>query len=148
MSNALKRRMAKVALVIAAGAAPVVASAGSASALSLPPTTDLGSLSNLDTASLGDTTDSALQNTSAVAGELGGEAVKAAVPAAGKAAGSLSRSATEPSIMETAGAATGAVSTVVGETASQLNGKGLPGPVPGLNAPLPAGGVPGMGLMG
>lgn len=147
MSNALKRRMAKVALVIAAGAAPVVASAGSASALSLP-TTDLGGLSNLDTASLGDKTDSALQNTSAVAGELGGEAVKAAVPAVGKAAGSLSRSATEPSIMETAGAATGAAATVVGETTSQLNGKGLPGPVPGLNAPLPAGGVPGMGLMG
>ncbi|WP_407560951.1 hypothetical protein [Streptomyces sp. 184] len=52
MSHPLKRHLARVALVVAAGAAPVVGAAGAASAVELPSTNGLNPVSALDTASL------------------------------------------------------------------------------------------------
>ncbi|WP_326798332.1 hypothetical protein OG946_25490 [Streptomyces sp. NBC_01808] len=52
MSHPLKRHLARVALVVAAGAAPVVGAAGAASAVELPSTNGLHPVSALDTSSL------------------------------------------------------------------------------------------------
>ncbi|MBH0244931.1 hypothetical protein I3W98_21880, partial [Streptomyces cavourensis] len=59
MSLPLTRRIARTALLIAAGAAPVVGAAGAASAAELPRTPDLGGLTALDGAGLGNTVDGA-----------------------------------------------------------------------------------------
>ncbi|MFB7942705.1 ATP-binding protein, partial [Streptomyces sp. NPDC056049] len=89
MSLPLTRRIARAALIVAAGAAPVVGAAGSASALdhSLAPTGALGGLTALDAADAGSAVDGAAQTTTGVAGAAGGQAVGSAVPAAGKAVG-------------------------------------------------------------
>ncbi|WP_130796839.1 ATP-binding protein [Streptomyces otsuchiensis] len=146
MSNPLKRRMAKVALVLAAGAAPVVATAGSASALSLPPTSDLGGLSGVDT-DLGGTVEGAAQHTTEVAGALGGEAVKQAVPTTGKVVGTLSHVAS-PIVQDPVGKVSEGAGTLVDEASHQLSGGDMPEGIPGYNAPLPPLGVPGIGVFG
>ncbi|OEV14277.1 ATP-binding protein, partial [Streptomyces nanshensis] len=86
MSNPLTRRIARTALLTAAGAATVVGAAGAASAVELP-ASPVGGVSNLDGEGLGNTLDRTAQDTTAVAGETGGSAVKKAVPTAGKAVG-------------------------------------------------------------
>ncbi|MFE4643426.1 ATP-binding protein, partial [Streptomyces sp. NPDC056730] len=55
MSLPLTRRIARAALLVAAGAAPVIGAAGAANAAALPQTTDLGAVSALDGAAPGDT---------------------------------------------------------------------------------------------
>lgn len=52
MSHPLKRHLARVALVVAAGAAPVVGAAGAAGAVELPSTNGLNPVSALETSSL------------------------------------------------------------------------------------------------
>ncbi|MFD9247431.1 ATP-binding protein, partial [Streptomyces sp. NPDC059556] len=86
MSLPLTRRIARAALLIAAGAAPVVGAAGSASALdhSLAPTGALGGVTALDAAGAGTAVDSASQTATGVVGATGSQAVGTAVPAAGK----------------------------------------------------------------
>ncbi|MFE6959701.1 ATP-binding protein [Streptomyces sp. NPDC057696] len=94
MSLPLTRRIARAALLIAAGAAPVVGAAGSASAVDLPATPNVGGLTALDGANVGNTVDGAAKNVSGLAGDTGSKAVKKAVPAAGKAVGRSARTAT------------------------------------------------------
>lgn len=55
MSHPLKRHLARVALVVAAGAAPVVGAAGAASAVELPSTNGLNPASALETGALPET---------------------------------------------------------------------------------------------
>ncbi|MBW1598747.1 ATP-binding protein [Streptomyces sp. JJ38] len=92
----LTRRIAQSALLTAAGAASVVgAAAGSAQAVSLPGTPDLGTLSNLDSLDgqdLGGGVDGAARNVTELAGAAGSEAVEEGVPAAGRTVGSLGKS--------------------------------------------------------
>ncbi|MBL1066282.1 ATP-binding protein [Streptomyces sp. 7-21] len=93
MSNPLKRRMAKAALVVAAGAAPVFAAGGQASALSLPEATpDLDSLTQLDEAVVEHTLDNASRAATDLGNGLGGEVVKQTAPIVAPA---LERTATE-----------------------------------------------------
>ncbi|MEE1771322.1 ATP-binding protein [Streptomyces sp. JV185] len=87
MSLPLTRRIARAALLIAAGAAPVVGAAGAAGAAELPQTPELGGLTNVDGAGLGKTVDSASQQGTKAAGETGGKIVGTTLPAAGRTAG-------------------------------------------------------------
>ncbi|WP_046500840.1 hypothetical protein [Streptomyces odonnellii] len=117
MSLPVTRRIARAALLVAVGAAPVVGAAGSASAAALPQPTDLGSMSTLDGAAVGGTLDSGARQTTEVAGDLGGKAVKKGVPAAGKTVGTVGRTAT-PAVQKLAGDAAGTAGEVVGDTTS------------------------------
>ncbi|MER5556502.1 ATP-binding protein [Streptomyces sp. NPDC002793] len=84
MSLPLTRRIARAALLIAAGAAPVVGAAGAAGAAGLPQTPALGGLTSLDGAGLSTTLDSAAKQGGEVANETGGKVVGTTLPAAGK----------------------------------------------------------------
>ncbi|GGS26393.1 ATP-binding protein [Streptomyces griseoviridis] len=141
MSLPLTRRIARAALLVAAGAAAGVGAAGSASAAAeLPATPNLSGLTALDGANVGTAVDSAAQNVTETAGEAGSKAVKKAVPAAGKTGGAVVKKAT-PAAQKAAGDAAGSAGDLVGETARTLPaadsvGKGLPAtgtlPVQGL----------------
>ncbi|NEB67191.1 ATP-binding protein, partial [Streptomyces fulvissimus] len=91
MSLPLTRRIARTALLIAAGAAPVVGAAGAAGAAELPQAPDLGGLTALDGASLGNTLDSTAQQGTKAAGDTGGRLVGTALPAAGRTAGQTAK---------------------------------------------------------
>ncbi|URM89758.1 ATP-binding protein [Streptomyces sp. MRC013] len=106
MSLPLTRRIARAALLAAAGAASVVGAAGSASAADLPKTADLtGGVTTLDTAQVTDTVGTVSRDGSdlasgktaeraaPVAGEALDTAAEAAMPAFGAAAGELARGA-------------------------------------------------------
>ncbi|MGW6296813.1 ATP-binding protein [Streptomyces sp. NPDC055058] len=100
MSLPLTRRIARAALLVAAGAAAGVGAAGTASAApGLPAAPDLGGVTALD---------GAAQTVTGVAGETGGKTVEKAAekatPAAQQAAGSLTGSAGDV-LDDTAGAA-------------------------------------------
>ncbi|MET8946219.1 ATP-binding protein [Streptomyces sp. NPDC004542] len=127
MSLPLTRRIARAALLVAAGAAAGVGAAGSAgAATNLPATTpDLGGLTALDGAKAGNAVDSTTQHVTKVAGETGGQAVKKAVPAAGKAGGKVLKKAT-PAAQKTAGDVAGTAGGVLGDTASSATKGGLP----------------------
>lgn len=85
MSLPLTRRIARAALLVAAGAAAGVGAAGSASAApSLPAAPNLGGLTALDAASVGTTVDGAAQNVTGLAGETGGKAVQQTVAGRGQ----------------------------------------------------------------
>ncbi|MER7997611.1 ATP-binding protein [Streptomyces sp. NPDC004749] len=74
MSLSLTRRIARTALIVAAGAAPVLGAAGAANAAALPESTGLGAVSALDGGTLGDT----VGKTAGSAGEaLGGATTEA-----------------------------------------------------------------------
>ncbi|MEU5719907.1 ATP-binding protein [Streptomyces sp. NPDC020403] len=85
MSLPLSRRIARTALLIAAGAAPVVGAAGAAGAAGLPQTPALGGLTSLDGAGVSSTLDSASKQGAGVANETGGKVVGTTLPVAGKA---------------------------------------------------------------
>ncbi|MGX1881071.1 ATP-binding protein [Streptomyces sp. NPDC055287] len=129
MSLPLTRRIARAALLIAAGAAPVVGAVGSASAADLPAAPNLGGLTALDGAGLAESVDSAAQKSSKTAGDTGGKAVKKAVPAAGKTVGKAGKTAAP-----VAQKAAGSVGEVLGDTTSTATGEGLP-----VGAKLPTG---------
>ncbi|MFJ2113322.1 MULTISPECIES: ATP-binding protein [unclassified Streptomyces] len=85
----LSRRVARTALLIAA-AAPVIGAAGSAHAAALPQAPDLGAVSALDGAVVGDTVDTGTQQATQLvntAGTVLGKAAADATKGAGKAAG-------------------------------------------------------------
>jgi hypothetical protein len=95
MSLPLTRRIAQAALLIAAGAAPVVGAAGSASAATtdLPANPDLAGLTALDNEQVGPTVDSAAQKVDSaaqlkitgIAGDAGGQVVQTGGTAVRKA---------------------------------------------------------------
>lgn len=138
MSLPLTRRIARAALLVAAGAAAGVGAAGSASAApaDLPAAPNLGGLTALDGAGLGNTVDGAAQNLTGTAGETGGKAVKKAVPAAGKTGGKAVKKAA-PAAQKTAGEAAGSAGDILGDAASTATKGGLP------TDSLTKGGLPG-----
>ncbi|MEU7013732.1 ATP-binding protein [Streptomyces sp. NPDC046385] len=142
MSLPLTRRIARAALLIAAGAAPVVGAAGSASAVdqSLAPTGALSGLTQLDGAATGSTLDTASQTATGVVGETGSKAVGTAVPAAGKTLGTAGKTAT-PAAQQVAGDAAGSAGEVVGQTAGAA-AESAEGPTGGTLGGLPTKGVP------
>jgi hypothetical protein len=97
MSLPLTRRIARTALLVAAGAAPLIGAAGAASAADLgaelPTTATMGEMSSLDTGKLGKAADATSQKVGNAAGETGGRAVEQALPAAGKTVGTTARKA-------------------------------------------------------
>ncbi|MEV6211670.1 hypothetical protein [Kitasatospora sp. NPDC051914] len=112
MSHPLTRRIAQAALLVAAGATPLIA-AGSASAADLVPQgTDLGSgLTQLDSPS--DTVQGAAHELGQSAGATGAATVATGVPAASDAAGHTAASA-----LPDADKALGPVSNTAGKTAA------------------------------
>ncbi|MFG2023931.1 ATP-binding protein [Streptomyces sp. NPDC048825] len=142
MSLPLTRRIARTALLVAAGAAAGVGAAGSASAApQLPAAPDLGGMSALD--NTGTTVDGATQTTTDVASDAGNnKAVKQAVPAASKTGGKAVKTTgkavkqTAPVAQRVAGDVAGSASDVAGDTAKP---GGAPLPTDGLTK----GGLPG-----
>ncbi|GFH37737.1 ATP-binding protein [Streptomyces pacificus] len=153
MSLPLTRRIARAALLVAAGAAPVVGAAGSASAVDLP-TRDLGNggLTQLDGDTAGSAVDSTAREAAGTANEAGGKVVGTTLPAAAGTLGGAARSGL-PAAQETAGQAAGSTAGVLGETASSTTSQGLPaaqdlagGGLPDAGAALPVGELPVQGL--
>lgn len=124
MSLPLTRRIARAALLIAAGAAPVVGAAGSASALALPQA-PLDGLTALDAGALGSTVDGASQKTTELAG-TGGNAVKQTVPAAGKAVGKAGKAAAHKVTDDTTQGAGKVLGQTAGSATESLGGGALP----------------------
>lgn len=120
MSLPLTRRIARVALLIAAGAAPVVGAAGAASAAALPQATDLSALTALDGAQVGDSVDSGARTATKVVGTVGGKTIETAVPAAGKAVGGAAKTAT-PAAQKVAGETAGSAGEALGQTMTSAN---------------------------
>ncbi|WP_328553620.1 MULTISPECIES: ATP-binding protein [unclassified Streptomyces] len=144
MSLPLTRRIARVVLLVAAGAAPVVGAAGSACAADLPVATNLGGLTALDGANVGNTVDGATQNVTGIADRSGGHTVKKSVPATGRTGGKAAKKAT-PAAQKAAGDVAGQAGGLVGATAQSAAGGGLPtGSV--TTGGLPTGQLPLKGL--
>lgn len=146
MSLPLTRRIARVALLIAAGAAPVVGAAGSACAATtdLPANPELAGLTALDNAQLGtgvdgaaQKVDGAAQKVTGLAGDAGSRTVKAGgrtvqkvAPTANTTGGNVVRKAA-PVAQKVAADATGQAGGLLGGTArtglpGQLTVQGLP----------------------
>ncbi|MEE1756391.1 ATP-binding protein [Streptomyces sp. SP18CS02] len=138
MSLPLTRRIARAALLIAAGAAPVVGAAGSASAVDLPRSTDLGGVSALDTGAAGDTVGGASENVTGAVGDTGGTTVKKAVPAAGQTVGKTGKTAT-PVAQKAAGETAGTTGELVGGAAGAATEAA---PTDALGGGLPKTGLP------
>lgn len=102
----------------------------------LPAAPNLGGLTALDAAGVGNTVDGATQHVTGLAGETGGKAVKQAVPAAGKSGGKAVKKAA-PVAQKTAGEAAGSAGGLLGDTASTATKGGLP------TDSLTKGGLPG-----
>jgi hypothetical protein len=137
MSLPLTRRIARAALIVAAGAAPVVGAAGSASAATtaLPATPDLGGVTALDGAHVAHNVDATTQHVTGMAGDTGGKAVKKAVPAAGKAGGKVVKTAV-PVAQKTAGEAAGQAGGALGDVASSATKAAPAGGLPVDGLPL------------
>ncbi|WP_335940572.1 ATP-binding protein [Streptomyces sp. PTD5-9] len=125
MSLPLTRRITRAALLLAAGAAPVVGAAGAASAAPLPQTPELGGLTSVDGSGLGKTVDGVSKQGTKAAGETGGRLVGTTLPAAGKTVGKA-QSETVPTVQKTAGGAAGNAGKVLGDTAGAATKGGLP----------------------
>ncbi|MFF7158315.1 ATP-binding protein [Streptomyces sp. NPDC008139] len=119
MSLPLTRRFAQAALLIGAAAAPLIG-AGAAQAAALPPT-DLGGLSNLDGANVGNTLDSASQQATGVAGQAGTQTMRTTLPATGRIVGTASKTAA-PAAQKAAGDAADSAGRIVGQTAESAGG--------------------------
>ncbi|MGW8061652.1 ATP-binding protein [Streptomyces ziwulingensis] len=131
MSLPLTRRIARAALLVAAGAAAGVGAAGSASAApELPATPNLGGLTALDGANVGSTVDAAAQNITETADDTGGKAVRKTTPVAQK----------------TAGDAAGSAGDIVGDTAQTATKGGLPTDALGKGGLPATGSLPVQGL--
>ncbi|MEV5881716.1 ATP-binding protein [Streptomyces sp. NPDC052020] len=140
MSLPLTRRIARAALLVAAGAAAGVGAAGSASAApELPAAPNLGALTALDGANLATTVDEAARKTTGHAGDAGSKAVKQTVPTAGKAGGKAVKK-TAPVAQKAAGDVAGTAGDLVGDTARTATESGLP------TGALGKGGLPVKGL--
>ncbi|MEV1051832.1 ATP-binding protein [Streptomyces sp. NPDC049887] len=153
MSLPLTRRIARAALLVAAGAAPVVGAAGSASAVDLP-TQDLGNggLTQLDGAAAGSTVDGTAREAADTANKAGGRVVGTTLPAAAGTVGGAAETGL-PAAQETAGQAAGSTAGALGETAGSAATQGLTaaqgpagGGLPDAGTALPAGELPVQGL--
>ncbi|MBO0654880.1 MULTISPECIES: hypothetical protein [Streptomyces] len=125
MSLPLTRRIARVALLVAAGAAPVVGAAGSASAAALPQATDLAPVSALDTTTASKTVGAASEQAGSVASGVGSKAVHTAVPAA---TGAVQKAGSEtlPAVNKQAGKVVGSGAQALGGTVQGATKGGLP----------------------
>ncbi|MFI2029453.1 ATP-binding protein [Streptomyces buecherae] len=117
MSLPLKRRIARAALLVAAGAAPLVG-AGVAQAAPAP------SPNEMTGPPLGQAVDDVSRETTRTAGEVGGGLVEKAGPAAGRVVGPLGKKAVRPA-----------------EEAQQLASKALPQAPYQQSGPSPMGGL-------
>ncbi|MBB4891486.1 hypothetical protein FHS39_000486 [Streptomyces olivoverticillatus] len=130
MSLPLTRRIARVALLVAAGAAPVIGAAGSASAADLVKAPDLNGLSAVDSANLGSSLDSTSHQADSVATGVGQKAVHTTTSTVAKAGkGHI------PAAQKVTGQLTGAAGSAVGSVAKTATKGGLPTgalPAPGL----------------
>ncbi|MFG2223725.1 ATP-binding protein [Streptomyces sp. NPDC048644] len=87
MSLPVSRRIARAALLIAASAAPLVAAAGSASAVDLSKASDLGGLTGLDSPQTSETLDHTARDGVDVVNRTGTAAVQKLAPALVETAG-------------------------------------------------------------
>ncbi|MBO8187016.1 ATP-binding protein [Streptomyces spirodelae] len=124
MSNPLTRRIARTALLTAAGAATVVGAAGAASAVELP-ASPVGGVSNLDGEGVGNTLDKTARDTTSLAGHTGGNAVKKTVPAAGRTVGKAGKTAA-PAAQHLTGSAVGEAGDMLGQVAAAAADTHLP----------------------
>lgn len=109
MSLPLARRIVRTALLIAAGAAPVVGAAGAAGAAELTQAPELGGLTSVDGAGLGKTVDGVSQQ----GAEAGGKVVGTTLPVASK---TLSETGAKAAPAQTGGkATTGGVTDALGD---------------------------------
>mgnify|MGYP001412250726 CR=1 FL=1 len=120
MSLPLTRRIARAALVAAAGAAPVVlGAAGTAQAVELPKTANLDALSSLDNGALSTPQQTLSRAAELALGSSGREAVDNAVPAAAatvRATGDTLLPTAERTLRSTDGRAAGLVARVAEQT--------------------------------
>ncbi|MFF2325165.1 MULTISPECIES: ATP-binding protein [unclassified Streptomyces] len=121
MSLPLTRRITRAALLIAAGAAPVIGAAGAAGAAELPQAPELGGLTTVDGAGLGKTVDGATQQGTEAAGETGGRLVGTALPVAGRTGAQAA-----PVVQDAAGDAAGSAGQVLGSAAGAATQGALP----------------------
>ncbi|NLU67313.1 ATP-binding protein [Streptomyces sp. HNM0574] len=121
MSLPLTRRIAKAALLTAAGAATVVGAAGASSAAEMPKTPDVGGLTNVDGQNLGGTVDSAAQETTGTVADTGSAALQGTLPAAGETLGSAGKTAV-PAAQDAVGGTAGQAGQTVGQLASATSG--------------------------
>jgi hypothetical protein len=142
MSLPLTRRIVRAALLVAAGAAPLVGTAGAANAADLAGTPNLaGGLTHLDGANLAGTVDGAAQQVGDRAGDVGGKAVKSSLPPAGRTVGGIGGTAV-PTVHKAAGAAAGTSGSLLGDAAGTTARNRLPGGVSAQPLPLQANGLP------
>ncbi|TLS41722.1 ATP-binding protein [Streptomyces montanus] len=113
MSLPLTRRIARAALLVAAGAAPVVGAAGSAGAAELPATPDLGGVTTLDNA--GPTADGATRHVTGLAGDAGAGDL-----------GDVDRKEVKKAAGDVTGSAGDAVGAATKSTGGELPTDGLP----------------------
>ncbi|MEV6316005.1 ATP-binding protein [Streptomyces sp. NPDC051776] len=142
MSLPLTRRIARAALLVAAGAAPLVGAAGSASAADLASTPNVaGGLTKLDGANATAVVDGATDKIGKKA-DAGSKTMKTQLPKAGKTVGGIGKAAV-PAVKQAAGEATGSSTPLLGGATKSTKGtlpsgaatQGLP-----LQGGLPLGG--------
>ncbi|MFC4032613.1 ATP-binding protein [Streptomyces polygonati] len=138
MSLPLPRRIAQVALLLGAAAAPLV---GAGAAHAAAPQPNLGGLSNLDGAGLGNTVQGASHQATTLTGQSGTQAMKTALPAADRVVGTTAKTAL-PTAQRTAGNAGDSAGRIVGATAESA-GTSVPGALPAVpnTGALPLNGI-------
>ncbi|MFI9719081.1 ATP-binding protein [Streptomyces sp. NPDC052396] len=136
MSLPLTRRIARAALLVAAGAAPLVGAAGAANAADLAQAPDLGGLTAVDGTHLGNTVEGASQQAGAMTTDVAGKAAHTAVPATGQAVGTVGKTAR--TTQRTTGELAGSAGSAVGGAAQGVTkGGGLTGGGAGVTDQLP-----------
>lgn len=124
MSLPLTRRIARTALLIAAGAAPVVGAAGAAGAAELPQAPQLGGLTTVEGAGLGQAVDAAKPATD-TAGKAGGKVVGTTLPVAAKTLGETGAKAA-PAAKGVSKTTKGGASDTLGDATGAVTKGGLP----------------------
>lgn len=145
MSLPVTRRIARAALLVAAGAAPVVTAAGSANAVDLPSKgNELGGLSTLDSANTSKTLDNTARTGVAVVNEAGNQAARTLAPALVKSLGPVVEQAaplTQDAAHKAADTARPVLKNGISTDAIAAEAaKGLLKPAAGLLGGLPLGG--------
>ncbi|MCC3769063.1 ATP-binding protein [Streptomyces sp. UNOC14_S4] len=124
MSLPLSRRIARVALLVAAGAAPVMGAAGAASAADLK-APEVSGLTAVDGATLGNNVASASHQAGVVGAQAGHKAVDTTLPSTTDTVGKTAQT-TAPAAQKVAGDLGGSVAGVAGSTAQSVTKDGLP----------------------
>lgn len=125
MSLPLTRRIARTALLIAAGAAPVVGAAGAAGAAELSQAPELGGLTTVEGAGLGQAVEGAAQPATDTVGKAGGKVVGTTLPVASKALGETGAKAA-PAAKGVSKTAKGGASDTLGDATGAVTKGGLP----------------------